>query len=460
MNTAQNHFAAVRAVEGDDPERLAALRGEWSDLFEAAGSPNPFLSWEWQYTWWRTFARRRGVWILEARDHGGRLVGLLTLCARVSLGGARRFTLLGGGIGGADGLDALVRPGCGPAVRAAFAQVIASSLGRWDVLDLEDLPCGTSTIPALRAALIPRGVKCGVEPRFACPGFAVRGTFAVHLAGMRRRETCLRRRRWFERQPGFRIEVAERPEAVPEAVEDFLRLHHLRWDPVGGSGGIPRGLTEDFHRDVAPLLAERGWLRLYRLLVGGRSVAAVYGIEVGGRFYYYQSGLDPAWAARSPGLVLLARTVEDAYARRLTDYDFLRGSEPHKLDWAGDRRETCALRLRAPGLRSAAGAAAEEVFRAAREAARAIAPQRMWSTLRRMRRSVTANGLSSVLHGWLGGEGHGRAPVGRDDGPEPVTAGGGGAVGVSGAQPPTSMTAKPAAARVASACAEGAAAGT
>ncbi len=179
-------------------------------------------------------------------------------------------------------------------------------------------------------------------------------------------------------------------------MEDFLRLHHLRWDPEGGSEGIPRGLTEDFHREVAPLLASRGWLRIYRLFVGGAAVAAVYGLELGGRFYYYQSGLDPAWAARSPGLVLIARTIEDAYAAGLTDYDFLRGTEAHKLDWAADRRETCALRLRAPGLRSEAGAAAEEVFRAARDAARAIAPERMWSTLHRVRRNVAVNGLSGL----------------------------------------------------------------
>ncbi len=389
MNAAQNHAAAAHTLESFDPEHLAALRRDWSELFEAAGSPNPFLSWEWQHTWWRNFAQRRGLWILEARDHGGHLLGLLALCERVSLGGARRFTLMGSGVGGADALDVLVRPGFGPAVRAAFAQAIASSLKRSHILDLEDLPCNTETIPALRAALIPRGVKCAVEPRFKCPGFAVRGTFAAHLAGMRRREICLRRCRWFKRQAGFRIEVAERPEEVPEAIEDFLRLHHLRWDPQGGSDGIPRGVTESFHRDVARLLAERGWLRLYRLFVGERSVAAVYGIEVGGRFYYYQSGRDPAWAPRSPGLVLVARTVEDAYARGLTDYDFLRGSEPYKLDWAGNRRETCALRLRAPGLRSDAGAAAEELYRLAHDAARAIAPARMWSTLQRMRRGVT-----------------------------------------------------------------------
>ncbi len=408
MNTARNEVVPVRIVESDDPARLARLRAPWTELFDAAGAPNPFLSWEWQYTWWRTFAQRRALWIVEARERGERLAGLVVLSARASLGAPRRWTLLTNGLTATDGLDVLVRPGFGPAVRGAVARAIAAALPRWDNLDLEDLPCGTATIAALRGTLHPRGVHLAIEPRSVCPGFALRGSFQEHLAEFRRRDTLLRRRRWLERQPGFRIDVSETPDAAPGAMEDLLRLHHLRWDPEGGSDGIPRGLVEEFHREVAPLLAARGWLRLYRLWVDGRSIAAIYGIELGRRFYYYQSGMDPAWSARSPGLVLLGKSIEDAYARGLRDYDFLRGTEPHKLDWAHDRRETCTLRVRAPSLRGDAEAAAEEVFRRARDAARAIAPDGVWHALRRIRRNVTANGLRA----WSPGAG-----VGCGEGP-------------------------------------------
>ena len=405
MNSARNALSPVYIAETDDPARLAKLRDEWTELFAAAACANPFLSWEWQYTWWRVFGQRRGLWIMEARDRGGALAGVLVLVARASLGAPRRWSLLTNGITGTDALDVLARPGYGAAVRGAMAQAVASGLPRWDVLDLEDLPCGSSTISALRGALIPRGARFQVEPRFVCPGFAVRGTFAEHVARLRRREAYGRRCRWLERQPGYRVEIAASAADAPQAMEDFLRLHHLRWDPEGGSAGIPRGLVEDFHREVAPLLAARGWLRLYRMFVDGRAIAAVYGIELSGRFYYYQSGMDPEWSQRSPGLVLIGKTVEDAYAHGLADYDFLRGTEPHKLDWAGDRRETCALRLRAPGLRADAGAAAEEVFRAARDAARAIAPERMWSTLQRVRRHVTVNGLAGLTRSSARGAG-------------------------------------------------------
>ena len=385
--------------ESSDPARLAALRPEWDELFQAGGGGNPFLSWEWQFTFWRTFARRRPLRLLEARDQGGRLVGLLALCARAALGSPRRWCLLGNGIAGADGLDVLARPGFGAPVREAMAQALAAGLPAWDFLDLEDLPCGSATVAALRSALRPRGVRVSLEPAYVCPGFALRGDFEGHLARFRRRETYQRRLRWLERQPGFRIEVATTEEEAGPAMEDLLRLHHLRWDAEGGSAGIPRGVVEEFHRELAPLLARRRWLRLYRLFVAGRSVAAIYGLELAGRFYYYQSGMDPSWATRSPGLVLLGKTVQDAYARRLTDYDFLRGTEPHKLDWASDRRETCNLRLRAPGIRAEAGAAAEEVFRRARDAARAIAPDGVWRRLQRVRRNVAVNAMARPERG-------------------------------------------------------------
>src|SRR5207237_151798 len=76
--------------------------------------------------------------------------------------------------------------------------------------------------------------------------------------------------------------------------------------------------------------AERGRLRLYTLFAARRPVASVYGVVHGGKLLYYQSGYDPAWASKSVGLVLLARTVQEAYAEGLHEFDFLRGNEAYK----------------------------------------------------------------------------------------------------------------------------------
>lgn len=384
-------LSPVRILESGDPKRLGELREEWTELFDASGSSNPFLSWEWLHTWWRVFGARRALWVMEARDRGGRLAGLLTLVGRPGLGGGRRWSLLGNGLTGADHLDVLARPGFAEDAREGFARALASSFSRWDGLDLEDLPVGSPTVQVLRSVLLANDASVEITPRFTCPAIAISGSFDDHVARIRGRETYGRRVRWLERQPGFRVDVARAPEDADEAVDDFLRLHRLRWSREGGSYGIPAGAGERFHREVVPLLADRGWLRMYRLMVGGRSVAAVYGIEVRSTFFYYQSGMDPEWSNRSPGLVLIGRTIEDAWANGMTDYDFLRGIEPHKMAWATDRREVCALRAWAPGLRAEATHAAEEVYRAARSAARAVAPDSMWSALQRARRTWVAN---------------------------------------------------------------------
>ncbi|MFT3915493.1 MAG: GNAT family N-acetyltransferase [Anaeromyxobacteraceae bacterium] len=398
----------LRIEEHREGGRLDALGDAWRRLFADAGEPVPFLSWEWLSTFRRRLAPRAATWTLEAWD-GDRLAGALALVARPALGGGRRWQLLGNGLAGADRLDVLARPDVAAEVRAAFAGILAR--GAWDALDLEDLPCGSPTVGALRAAFLGAGARVDVERGFTCPGFAVQGTWEAHARRIGRRETFGRRVRWLARQPGFAIEVAA-PDEVPAAFEDFLRLHRLRWSAEGGSAGIPDGPVADFHREVVGHLAARGWLRLYRLRVGDAAVAAVYGVECGRRFFYYQSGYDPAWSARSPGMVLVGRTVEDAYARGLVDYDFLRGTEAYKLDWASDRRETVSIRARARSARGGVAWAVERAAGPARAAARAVAPAGLWAALSRARRRVEARAVARQAASAEAGAGGGDGGIG------------------------------------------------
>ena len=379
----------VRATH--DPARLEALVPEWSALVDAAGTPSPFSAPEWLVPWWRRFGGRRGLWN-SSRRGAARDGSTASSCSRRAPGfpGLRRWQLLGNGLTGADGLDLLVRAGAGRAVRGALAEALAA--GGWDLLDLEDLPFGSPTAAALRQVLAPRGVAVETARRFACPGFAIRGTFEAHVQELRRRETYGRRVRWLARQPGFRIDVATTPDQAAPALEDFLRLHRLRWKGRAGATGSRRArrrTSTATPRVASPRAA--GCASTGCSSPAARSRRCT-GFEAGGTFHYYQSGYDPEWAARSPGLVLTGRTVEDAYARGLRYYDFLRGEEAYKLDWTADRRELCAVRLRAPSLRASAGAAADEAWRAARGLARAVAPERAWAALRRARRGIEAGG--------------------------------------------------------------------
>jgi CelD/BcsL family acetyltransferase involved in cellulose biosynthesis len=128
---------------------------------------------------------------------------------------------------------------------------------------------------------------------------------------------------------------------------------------------------------------------MYTLFAARRPVASVYGVVHRGKFNYYQSGYDPNWACKSVGLVLLARTVQDAFGEGLRELDFLRGNEGYKAEWSRGERWTIQLRL----WRGARGRAARAALGAtlfAREAVKAALPRSLVSAARKTRRLLRA----------------------------------------------------------------------
>jgi CelD/BcsL family acetyltransferase involved in cellulose biosynthesis len=182
------------------------------------------------------------------------------------------------------------------------------------------------------------------------------------------------------------VEVAECPGQLARPLEEFFRLHRLRWESDGGSQGIKGAGVEAFHRDATQLLAEDGRLRLYSLKLGEQTLASVYGIVHDRKFIYFQSGYDPAWAAKSVGLVLVGETFRGAIEEGALEYDFLRGTERYKSDWTSQTRRTVALRVHPPTGIGRWLTHEEEAGRAVREAVKAVLPSQSVEWVRRLRR--------------------------------------------------------------------------
>ena len=83
------------------------------------------------------------------------------------------------------------------------------------------------------------------------------------------------------------------------------------------------------------------------------------------------------------------RTVQDAFAQKLGEFDFLRGDEGYKADWARAERWTIQLRLWR-GLRGRAARAAQGASLFARETVKAALPRRAVDAVRRARRLLRA----------------------------------------------------------------------
>lgn len=377
----------------DRPEQFARLRGEWSGLHDASEAC-VFLSWEWLYPWFRRIAPERGLHLLTARDRTGQLVGLLPLSVerRRAFGRSiRRLGFLGDVHVGSDYLDVIARPEVREEVTRAFAAALREN-ARADVIDLTDLSESSPTLAIFREVFAGPSFELRQTERSVCPfeTFEEGQTFDSFLKKTARKDNYLRRKKWLEKQPEYRVERTERPGELSLPLAEFFRLHAARWADDGGSQGIKGCGVQAFHRDAAALLAERGWLRMYTMSLEGKAVASVYGIIHRHTFLYFQSGYDPAYRSKSVGLVLVGETFKDALGMRLRAYDFLRGTEAYKSDWTSRTRKTVALRIWPKSGVGRLLTQEEAVRRAASGLAKRMLPARWVEAVRRLRRRRAA----------------------------------------------------------------------
>ena len=96
----------------------------------------------------------------------------------------------------------------------------------------------------------------------------------------------------------------------------------------------------------ATVAAQRGWLRSYVLVLGGRAVAFMHGMQFpgpvsynpgGGTYDYIDVGHDPDFSAQSPGTVLQYLVIQDLCGHnRPAVFDFGPGDAVHKERFANE----------------------------------------------------------------------------------------------------------------------------
>lgn len=332
--------------EVTDAAGLTALRGEWQSLAERAPQATLFQTWEWQSSWWQHCGVGR-LWILTARE-GGALVGLAPLYRAPYYGlPLRRVAFLG--TGASDYLDFLALPGQADACRDAFLAHLAAHRGRWDLVDLQQLPPGAP----LAQAGSPKGLRARLLVQEVCPYVPLPGgaeAFAASL-GKKLRSNIGYYRRLLAREFKVSWETVGNGE-LHEAMEELFSLHQRRWRGRGLPGAFARSRVRRFHQAAARACLERGWLRLHRLRLDGRTRAALYCFQYHNRGYYYLGGFEPSFSRYSLGTVLTAHAIEDAIAGGAREFDFLRGDEPYKYAWKPMERRNFRLLLWKPSFPS------------------------------------------------------------------------------------------------------------
>jgi serine acetyltransferase/CelD/BcsL family acetyltransferase involved in cellulose biosynthesis len=335
----------------EDPARLQHLADEWTDLLADSEADCLFLTREWLETWWKHFSAGRTLAIVTVRRHS-RLLALapfFTECKR--FGGFmpyRSLQFLGTGLVGSDYLDVVIRRGHEPQVSRTLAEYFQRQRL---VITLSHMYASHQLAGGFVHELEQAGWTSQGTPVEVCPHIALQGhTFESYLAslGSQHRYNFNRRLKNLHKQGTLVFDVVEKEDQRPDGLRTLIDLHNLRWDERGGSQTMRSPVMQAFHDAFSRVALERGWLRLCILRLDGRPLGALYGFRYGRKFYFYQSGFDPAYRQQSVGLVTMGLAIKQAIAEGVEDYDLLHGTEAYKSLWAREAHDLVRLQLYPP----------------------------------------------------------------------------------------------------------------
>ncbi len=308
-------------------EDLEAVEPEWRALWSGDSFSTPFQGPDWLIPWTR-WLWGGGLLRVVALRAAGRLIAVAPffVWGRGDQGEPRTLSFLGSGIS-----DYL-----GPTCLPEYAEAAAVSVARWiaecaecDVCDLQELQPGSPFEPALA-----RELGALPQPYSVCPVLRLPRSFAELLSslpgGFRRSLRTAEKR--LESAGAVEIVPAD-AHSWPEILDRLFALHTARWQARGENGMLAEDPLRQFHRETAGKLQRLGALRLYELRVDGVPLAVQYNFAAKLRAYAYLAGFDRAWQRSSPGAGLLARSIEQALAEGVEEFDFLRKREDFKYAW-------------------------------------------------------------------------------------------------------------------------------
>ncbi len=314
-----------------DLDTWSRLKSEWNGLLSRSAAKSPFLRYEYQRAWWEHLGG--GEWAagelqIALWREDGELRGIAPLF-RGTRGGHSGWYFIGS-VEISDYLDVIVDADH----HSAFCAMLLDALGslpdsEFRMLDLFNLRAASPTASLLEADAGRRGWKVNRKSLQICPVLALPGSWEEYLAALDKKDRHEIRRKL------RRGEAAEEPMelklAGADAMEEFFSL--MAADKNKAAFLTPA--MRDQFRSIARSMDTAGLFQLVFLQIQGRNVAGFFNFDYDNRIWVYNSGMDPQFAASSPGWILLALLVRRAIESGRDAFDFMRGSEAYKLQWGG-----------------------------------------------------------------------------------------------------------------------------
>ena len=340
------HVYAIRDIVG-----FMQLRDVWNPLLQRSSSNTVFLTFEWLSTWLNHFGRQGRLLVLVFKE-GEEVVGIAPLIVEVREGFRRLGTI------GAQTLeyeDFIISGDCNhEEVLDAFWDVIEKERG-WDFFQLNSVREDSGNIQLLRSVLARRRISNILRPSDSSPYVPITQSWEQYwesLSQRFRKDSARLQRRLAQDHGPVSYEEPRTPKDVDTLMQELFRHHLARRQEVSGTQGVfGDEKLRDFYIHLAKELFCKGWLYLPTLRANGKIAAIHLDFEYGGAYLHAVPAFDREFSQYGVGRLLNIHLIRDAFARGPREFDFLRGAELYKFDFACKVRQLYSLSTFAPTVR-------------------------------------------------------------------------------------------------------------
>jgi CelD/BcsL family acetyltransferase involved in cellulose biosynthesis len=327
--------------------QFSELKSVWNHLLNKCKDSNPFLTWEYLFTYWKHFGSSRKLKILCVENENNDVIAIAPLrLSRYNLANLVTYNVLEPlGYRGADYTGFII-----PEIQNECINLILKYLNGqkdWDFIYLLDVPETSITSHAFKKTG-GNASKFEVIKGAVCPYIPLPASMDIFLSKLSPsfRKNLKKRLRKLEKD-FQKVELKSYKDfsTVKEAMNIFFNLHQKRWTLKGMPGVFNLEKIRNFYIEVAKIFAEKEWLALYFLTVDDKPIAARYSFEYNSKMYFLLPGIDPDYSQYAPGHIMHLKVIEKCIEKGITECDFLKGGEPYKFEWTNSYRRNLGFRF-------------------------------------------------------------------------------------------------------------------
>lgn len=332
-----------------DHAELAEIAPAWADLAERVANKNPFMLPAFLLTHLQHVGPMYGYRVLTAWE-GDRLLGFApTFQSSKGKLGAYFHRISFPVYGTSPPFDVLI-DGENADVAGAFWSRWRKSRG-WDLIELENVPAGSTTVKLFSSAVEEHGLRLVTLPSRIGMYVPIKGTWNEYWMSLEKkvRNTCGRATKRCGSKGESRLE--RYPNDGMDVEKALAMMGHVLEKSWKGTSADSRR-SHELLLEMARALADAGLLDLRFVTVEGKAVAYMMNVDYRGRLNAFHTAYDLDYLWHGPTILLHRDSIQAAYERGYERYDLHGGRRPDLTRWTEHYDSYVTLQVMRRGLLS------------------------------------------------------------------------------------------------------------